>query len=164
MTSRTITVFVCSSGDVHDERAVLDEVVRRLAYDPFVSRHARLRLVSWDNPAGLVPLLASEHPQTAIDSMLPRPSQCDIVVGIFWSRLGTPLPPQVFGAPGGTAHPSGTAWEIDDALATAGRPGAPAGPTSPGAQYPVGRASRPCGSRSIPSPSPRSPPSAAQRS
>src|SRR6478609_10057586 len=124
VSGRMISIFVSSPGDLRDERAVLDEVVRRLAYDPFVSRHAILRAVSWDNPAGAVPLLASEHAQSAIDSMLPRPSECDIVVGIFWSRLGTPLPP-VFGAVGDLSCHSGTAWEIEDALTAAVRSDGP---------------------------------------
>lgn len=125
MADRTVTIFVSSPGDLPDERAVLDEVVRRLAYDPFITRHASLQLVSWDNPAGPVPLPASEHAQAAVDSMLPRPSRCDIVVGIFWTRLGTPLPQRVFAGADGSGYPSGTAWEIDDALAAAGRPDAP---------------------------------------
>ena len=116
---RTITIFLSSPGDVSDERAVVLAVVERLRYDPFVSQVADLRVVSWDNPAAPVPMLASEHPQQSIDTMLARPSQCDIVIVILWSRLGTSLP---FVAPRGSSTLSGTAWEIDDALHGDGAP------------------------------------------
>jgi hypothetical protein len=116
---RTIRLFLSSPGDVSDERAVVLEVVERLRYDPFISQVADLRVASWDNPAAPVPLLASEHPQHSIDAMLKRPSQCDIVIAILWSRLGASLP---FGAPRGSSTLSGTAWEIDDALHGGGAP------------------------------------------
>ncbi|WP_239163436.1 nSTAND1 domain-containing NTPase [Paractinoplanes rishiriensis] len=106
------TVFLASPGDVVEERAIARDVVRRLQFDPFIQRHCSLRLVSWDEPAAPVPLLASEHPQHLIDDVLPRPGECDVVVAILWSRLGSPVP--------ASPHPSGTAAEIDDALA--GRP------------------------------------------
>lgn len=35
---------------------------------------------------------ASVTPQETIKQGLPKPSECDIVSVIFWSRLGTPLP------------------------------------------------------------------------
>jgi len=104
---------------VSDERAVVLEVVERLRYDPFLSRVADLRVVSWDNPAASVPMLASEYPQQSVDAMLARPSQCDIVIAILWSRLGTSLP---FVTPRRSSTSSGTAWEIDDAIHGGGAP------------------------------------------
>jgi hypothetical protein len=105
-----------------DERAAVVQVVERLQYDPFLDGAAQLSIVSWDNSAAPLPVLASEPPQVTINEMQLRPAECDIFVAVLWSRLGTP--PRSFGTRHGDAqHPSGTAWEIDDALqGTRGRP------------------------------------------
>ena len=47
-----------------------------------------------------------------------KPSECDIVVVIFWSRMGTPLPDD-YRKPDGTPYLSGTEWEYLDALTAA---------------------------------------------
>jgi hypothetical protein len=112
MADRTITIYVSSPGDVLDERIALLEVVRRLEYDPFLGRAADLRVVSWDDPAAPVPMLGSEPPQATVDSLLGKPSECDIFIALFWSRMGTPL--------AGGPYRSGTEWEVADALAGGG--------------------------------------------
>jgi hypothetical protein len=60
-------------------------------------------------------MLAGMTPQAAIASGLPTPSQCDIVVVILWSRMGTPLPPD-YRKPDGNLYLSGTEWEYLNAL------------------------------------------------
>ena len=37
-------------------------------------------------------MLATMTPQAAIAAGLPKPSDCDITVVIFWAKMGTPLP------------------------------------------------------------------------
>jgi formylglycine-generating enzyme required for sulfatase activity len=54
-------------------------------------------------------------PQQAIARGLAKPSECDLVVAILWSRLGTPLPPE-YRKPDGSPYASGTEWEILDGL------------------------------------------------
>ena len=82
-------------------------------------------IVAWDQPGAGVPMLATLTPQAAIAAGLPRPSQCDVVVAIFWSRMGTPLPDE-YRKPDGTAYLSGTEWEYLDALGASERCGKPA--------------------------------------
>jgi hypothetical protein len=63
-------------------------------------------------------------PQEAVNKGLPKPSECDIVVVILWSRMGTPLAPK-FRKQSGEQYLSGTEWEYEDALEHAkaiGRP------------------------------------------
>jgi formylglycine-generating enzyme required for sulfatase activity len=115
-----IRVFLASPGDVNEERAVALQVFDMLEYDPLfrkggaggVSIHA----VAWDKPGGDTAMRATKTPQTAIKEGLPRPSQCDIVIVLFWGRIGTPLPHPEYQKDGGAPYLSGTEWEFWDAV------------------------------------------------
>ena len=67
----------------------------------------------------------SIEPKKAIKRGLPKPSECDLVVVILWSRMGTPLPTE-YTKPDGTSYLSGTEWEYYEAIGAAGRAGRPA--------------------------------------
>ena len=94
-----LRVFLSSPGDVADERNLARRLLKdELPYDPLL-RHPITRdllvtfdVVSWDDPAASTPMLATLTPQEAVNRALPKPSECDVVVIILWSRLGTPLP------------------------------------------------------------------------
>jgi hypothetical protein len=103
-------VFLSSPGDVNDERKAVLEVLERLPNRPAFREKVGFRVVAWDKPGADTPMLATMSPQAAIDAGLPRPSQCDIVVVIFWSRMGTPFNMD------GTDYLSGTHYEMLDAL------------------------------------------------
>ena len=110
-----LRIFLASPGDVADERGLAQQVIEGLQYDPFLRDRVTLETVAWDQPGGGTPMLATMTPQAAIEAGLPRPSECDIVVVVLWSRLGTPLPPEQR-KPHGPPHQSGTVWEYLDAL------------------------------------------------
>ncbi len=63
-------------------------------------------------------------PQESIKRGLPKPSECDLVIVILWSRMGTPLPAD-YTKPDGTAYLSGTEWEYQDAITAVKRSGQP---------------------------------------
>jgi hypothetical protein len=77
-------------------------------------------VLSWDDPAAGVPLLATMTPQEAVNQGLGRPADCDITIVILWSWLGSPLRGDAFRKPDGEPYWSGTEWEYEDAR-TAGR-------------------------------------------
>ncbi|MFL6284252.1 MAG: SUMF1/EgtB/PvdO family nonheme iron enzyme [Pyrinomonadaceae bacterium] len=117
-----LKVFISSPGDVADERNLArcllsDELPRipafrgRVTFDP----------VTWDDPAARVPMLVGEQPQESVNRILPKPSECDFVVVILWSRIGTPLPEAVRKS-GGDRYASGTEWEYEDAINSPKRP------------------------------------------
>jgi hypothetical protein len=110
-----VRVFLASPGDVGDERGLALRVLERLPYDPFLRGKIGIETVAWDKPGGDTPMLATMTPQEAISQQRPKPSECDIVVVIFWSRMGTPLPLE-YVKPDGGAYLSGTEWEYLDAL------------------------------------------------
>lgn len=103
-------VFLSSPGDVNDERKAVLEVLKRLPNRPAFREKVGFRVVAWDQPGADTPMLATMSPQAAIDAGLPKPSECDIVVCILWSRMGTPF------VMGGTDYLSGTHYELLDAL------------------------------------------------
>ena len=66
------------------------------------------------------PLLASGTFQAQIDP----PEETEILLGILWSRIGSPLPDSIL-RPDGTRYDSGTAFEFESALAGHQKKGKP---------------------------------------
>ncbi len=119
MSSRHFRIFVSSPGDVPDERAVAWDVIDNLPYDPAFGDHeVTVKIIAWDRP-GAPPMEANIPPQEAINAGLPRPSDCDIVIVVFWTRMGTPLTID------GREYASGTEFEYRDAVEAAAQHGSP---------------------------------------
>jgi formylglycine-generating enzyme required for sulfatase activity len=106
-----LRIFVSSPGDVNDERKIALEVIDQLPYRPAFREKVAFRVIAWDKPGAGTAMRATLTPQDAINKGLPTPAQCDIVVVIFWSRMGTP-----FTDKNGKAYQSGTEWELLNAL------------------------------------------------
>jgi hypothetical protein len=105
-----IRVFLSSPGDVTEERKVALEVIELLPNHPAFREKVAFRVIAWDKPGAGTPMRATLTPQEAINKGLPQPSECDIVVVIFWSRIGTPFTSE------GREFLSGIHWELLDAL------------------------------------------------
>src|SRR5262249_23708633 len=110
-----LRVFLASPGDVADERNLAITELDRLQYDGLAYGQLTVEPVAWDKPGAAVPMRAGMTPQEAIASGLPRPSQCDVVIVILWSRMGRALPADYRKLDGGP-YASGTEWEYLDAL------------------------------------------------
>ena len=104
--ARQIRVFISSPGDVIPERQIAKMVLTRLN-DEFSGR-ALLVPILWEDE----PLLVTETFQAQIHP----PREAEIYLGILWSRIGSPLPPNIC-RDDGTAYESGTVFEFEDALA-----------------------------------------------
>jgi hypothetical protein len=112
-----IRVFVSSPGDVANERTLARRLLKEeLPYDPFLRGRVAFDVVSWDDPAAPTPMDAAITPQEAVNRFGPKPSECDVVVVVLWSRLGTHLDLKAFSKPGGGPYLSGTEWEFEDAF------------------------------------------------
>jgi hypothetical protein len=111
----TLRIFLSSPGDIAEERQHARDAIADLAREPQFEA-AKLEAVSWDDPHGRTPLVAQLDPQTAVERGLPRPSACDAVVGIFWARMGSPLPVDKHRKSDGSAFLSGTEYELEDAF------------------------------------------------
>jgi hypothetical protein len=110
---RNFRIFVSSPRDVADERGTAHEILRNLPEEPAWQGKIAIQVVRWDNPNSPTPMYANFTPQEAVNLHLPKPSECDLVVLLLWSRFGTPLRQPV--RPDGTHYLSGTEWEYEDA-------------------------------------------------
>lgn len=105
-----LRVFISSPGDVNDERQIIMQIIERLPNRPAFREKVAFRVIAWDKPGADTPMRATLTPQEAINAGLPKPSECDIVIVLFWSRMGTPFTMD------GQKFQSGTQWELTDAL------------------------------------------------
>ena len=119
-----LRIFLSSPGDVADERGLALQVIDRLGYDPLLRGQVMLEAIAWDKPGAGAPMLATMTPQQAVNEGLPKPSECDIVIVIFWARMGTPLPDD-YAKSDGSRFLSGTEWEYEDAMQAAQANGKP---------------------------------------
>lgn len=105
-------LFVSSPGDVQPERDRTQGVVDRLNAE---MPEVELEVVRWEKSV----YRATRDFQAQIAS----PADCDLVVCIFWARLGTPLPAD-YDRPDGSSR-SGTEYEFESALTAAEEPEGP---------------------------------------
>jgi hypothetical protein len=100
---KPIRVVVASPGDVEPERNRLAAVIEELNSE-FESAGCMLRLYRWETDA--YPGFHVSGPQGQVDQAL-KIENCDILIGIFWKRFGTP----VSDAGSGTEHEFKIAYE-----------------------------------------------------
>lgn len=112
----SLNVFLSSSADVPQERAIARIVMLRLVDRPIYRGKLNLNIIAWDDPTSSAAMPASYTPQQALKLNLMRPRDCDIVLVIFGSRMGTPLDMD------GQRYESGTHWELMDALTSPQQP------------------------------------------
>ncbi|HEX4772660.1 MAG TPA: SpoIIE family protein phosphatase [Bryobacteraceae bacterium] len=94
---RILRLVVASPGDVAAERRIVPTVVDELNKSVCADRGLRIETIRWETDA--FPGFHPEGPQGLIDGIL-RLDACDILVGIFWRRFGSP----VQDADSGTEH------------------------------------------------------------
>jgi hypothetical protein len=97
-------IVVASPEDVQRERDALPAVVAEINQGIAAENSLRLELSRWETDA--YPGFHPEGPQGLIDASL-RIDACDILIGIFWKRFGTP----VHDANSGTEHEFHLAYE-----------------------------------------------------
>ena len=92
-------VFIASPGDVMDERRIIREELARWNNTYSTQNGVVLLPVGWETHSA--PEMGS-HPQQIINETLLR--DCDILIGVFWTKLGTPT----------ERYTSGTVEEINE--------------------------------------------------
>lgn len=97
--AKIVEVMLASPGDVREERQVVREVLNDWNVTNSRTRKCVLMPVGWETHSA--PDLAGRAQQMINDRLL---AHCDLLVGIFWTRLGSPT---------GVAA-SGTVEEIEE--------------------------------------------------
>ena len=100
--SETYRVLIASPSDLAEERQAATEAVNEWIVQHAVAESVVLLPVKWENPRN-----AAVWGQTARGGQSPLVSGCDLLVGMFWTRIGTTT---------GVAE-SGTVEEIDQFVA-----------------------------------------------
>jgi tetratricopeptide (TPR) repeat protein len=114
-TVRTVRVFVSSPVDVASERGRVQAVAAKLNRD--FEGLVRFETVLWE-----------EHfykADRSFQPQIPEAVSCDVLVSIFWTRVGTELPADFARMPNGKPYPSGTAYELLTALEASKSNGVP---------------------------------------
>src|SRR2546421_3499430 len=99
-----LRVVVASPGDVKPERHVVEVVATELNQGIAAEYGLYIRISRWETDA--FPGFHTEGPQGLIDSVL-QIEDCDLLIGIFWRRFGTPTAD----AKSGTEHEFRKAYE-----------------------------------------------------
>lgn len=108
---RTVKLFVSSPKDVAFERQRVQWVADRLSGE-FMHK-VQFDVILWEHSV----YSATGGGYQEQISKRAVPADCDIVLAIFWARLGSPLPPEFTERmPDGNPYPSGTAFEVLSAL------------------------------------------------
>jgi hypothetical protein len=103
--AQIVRIVVASPGDVQAERDALPAVIEELNKGIAADHGLRLELYRWETDA--YPGFHAEDPQSLIDELL-RIEDCDVLIGIFWKRFGTPTKD----AQSGTEHEIQIAYEV----------------------------------------------------
>jgi hypothetical protein len=110
-----VRIFIASPGDVAEERGLARAVIDKLRNEFRYKDRIRFETVAWDQPGAAVHQEARLTPQAALAKGLPKPEECDLVLVLFWSCMGTPLPAE-YAKPNGSRYRSGTEWEFCNAM------------------------------------------------
>jgi WD40 repeat protein len=97
-------LFLSSPSDVLIERDRAEAVVKRVNARRL--DRPQFELVRWE--------LDYYGAQTDFQSQIPKPSECELVICIFWKRLGSDLPDKYARSDG--TLPTGTEYEFEEAL------------------------------------------------
>jgi hypothetical protein len=100
--AKVFRVLIASPGDVGDERSVIPDVINEWNAVSASQAKSILMPVKWESHSA--PLLGN-RPQAIINEQLVN--ECDLLVGVFWTRIGTHTGVSV----------SGTAEEIEQFVA-----------------------------------------------
>ena len=112
---REVRVFVSSPGDARFERSRLERVTERLNGE--FQGIVHIVPIRWETE------FYKAH-QT-FQAQIPEAAQCDIVIAIFRSRLGSVLPADFHRMTNGEPYPSGTAYEVLTAIDSSKAHGVP---------------------------------------
>jgi WD40 repeat protein len=112
---REVRVFVSSPGDAQFERMRLERVTERLNGE--FQGIVHIAPIRWETE------FYKAH-QT-FQAQIPEAAQCDIVIAIFRSRLGSVLPADFRRMTDGAPYPSGTAYEVLTAIDSSKTRGVP---------------------------------------
>ncbi|MCF7354705.1 MULTISPECIES: DUF4062 domain-containing protein [Vibrio] len=101
--AKVFNVMIASPGDVSSERAIIRDVIYEWNAVHSETRNIVLLPVGWETHSS--PEMGGQAQEIINNQVLDR---CDLLVGVFWTRIGTPT----------TGYASGTVEEIEEHIKT----------------------------------------------
>lgn len=83
--AKVFNVMIASPGDVASERSIIRDVIYEWNAIHSMSRNIVLLPIGWESHSS--PEMGSEPQQIINNQILDK---CDLLVGVFWTRIGTP--------------------------------------------------------------------------
>lgn len=96
--ARVLRIVIASPSDVRTEREIIARTILQWNDDHSINENTVLLPVRWETHSAPE---FGRHPQDVLNEQLI--DSCDILIGVFWTRLGTPT----------NQHTSGTVEEIE---------------------------------------------------
>lgn len=106
MPPEKLRIFLSSPADVRQERERAELVIEQLGGE--FAQRVRFETIRWEDR------FYSAH--RTFQAQIPEAAECDIVIAIFWKRLGSPLVADFPLMANGEPYPSGTVYEVLTAL------------------------------------------------
>jgi len=106
-TLNQIKIVIASPNDVREEREALASIIERVNSNTAERLGLILRLGRWETDT--YPGFHVDGPQGLVDSIL-KIEDCDILIGIFWKRFGTPTPDGKTGTEHGFSYEISFKW------------------------------------------------------
>jgi hypothetical protein len=111
---KLVRIFISSPSDVAEEREAAAELIEQeLAKRAAFRDRLKLDPFFYNDPRSDAPFLADRSAQASVDQRL-RSGDAEIVIGILWARMGTPVRDP--NDPAKILYQSGTEQEIKEAL------------------------------------------------
>jgi hypothetical protein len=104
---RLLRIFVASPSDLRPERQIVNRVLAELNSAPEYRLDVKFVPFLYEDSA---PAVVGVEPQAVVDDFMLRAEDANIVICMFWNRLGTPL--DAVDPETGHAYESGTAYEL----------------------------------------------------
>ncbi|MBN1311492.1 MAG: SUMF1/EgtB/PvdO family nonheme iron enzyme [Anaerolineae bacterium] len=106
---RHIRVFISSPGDVAEERGIAMTIINRLNVNPSINARLEIETIAWDRSEACLSIADHLTPHEDINRKV-LPSECDLVVVLFWTQMGIPLDAE-WVKPESFRYLHGTEWE-----------------------------------------------------
>ena len=108
-----VKIFIAYPGDCKSARNSIVSIIEGKDYR--WHEHFDIRLVYWEDPDQPVLGDWNTAPQKSVVQHVGDPAGCDLLIALFHSRIGSPLPEAEFGRDDNDTLWTGTCWELAQA-------------------------------------------------
>lgn len=113
--AKQLTLFLASPDDVMQERQIVQRVVEKLNVDDSIDPWVHIQIHTRNDAELFTPAPGDAIDQEEEHKGILRAADCDIVVVLFWSKMGASLPEDIV-REDGTVYEAITEWDYEEAI------------------------------------------------